>query len=114
MKIGSRLKELRKNLGWTQTELADKAELAYIQVGRYENEKAVPSVEVLAKLASALNTTTDFIINGSAGEQASLRIKDKELLHLFNSVDELEQEDKNIVKVFLDALVTKRRLQQLT
>jgi transcriptional regulator with XRE-family HTH domain len=113
MKISSHIKELRKALGWTQTELANKAGLAYAQVGRYENKKSVPTIEVLVKLANALNTTTDYLINGATGEQASQHIKDIELLHLFSSVDELEQEDKNIVKVFLDALVTKRKLQKI-
>ena len=44
---------------------------------------------------------------------ASSLLKDKELLNLFKSVEQLSDEDKNMIKTFLDALVTKRKIQSL-
>lgn len=61
--------------------------MTYIQIGRYETKKANPSSDVLQKTARALNTTTDYLMNGSADEMASSQLQDKELLNLFKSVE---------------------------
>lgn len=113
MHVGERIKELRIKLGLTQSTLAEKVGLSYIQIGRYEGKKATPSSDVLQKLAMALNTTTDFLMNGSSDEAASAQLNDKELLNLFRSVEKLDSDDKNLVKTFLDALITKRQIQKL-
>ena len=113
MQLASNIKRLRKKLGWTQAELAQKADLAPVQFGRYENGKSVPTIEVLIKLATALDSTIDFLVFGHTAEQAVKQIQDQELLKLFSSVEELESEDKKVVKILIDALITKRKLQKL-
>jgi transcriptional regulator with XRE-family HTH domain len=114
MTIGARIKELRNKKGWTQKDLGNKVGLTYIQIGRYEKLKATPSSDVLQRIAQVLDTTGDYLMNGSAGEQANQQIKDKELLQLFTEIEVLEEEDKKMVKLFLGALITKRKLQQIT
>jgi transcriptional regulator with XRE-family HTH domain len=111
--VGERIKNLRVQAGMTQANLAAKVGLTYVQIGRYEKRGAVPSADVLAKLASALNTTTDFLMHGSAQDKASAQINDNELLSLFRSVEKMSNEDKACIKTMIDALVTKRQLQQL-
>jgi transcriptional regulator with XRE-family HTH domain len=113
MNIGERIKSLRNKKGWTQKDLAQKVGLTYIQIGRYEKQKAMPSSDVLQKIAAVLDTTADFLMNGSTGDQAHQNIKDKELLQLFEEVEALESEDKKMIKLFLNALVTKRKLQAI-
>lgn len=34
--IGQRLKELRTKMGFTQSDLAEKVSMTYVQIGRYE------------------------------------------------------------------------------
>jgi len=111
--VGERIKSLRSQAGLTQNDLAAKVGLTYVQIGRYEKRGAVPSSDVLAKLANALNTTTDFLMHGSADDKASSQINDNELLSLFRSVEKMNNEDKSVIKTVIDALVTKRQLQQL-
>ena len=84
-----------------------------MQIGRYEKRGAVPSADVLAKLADALNTTTDFLMHGSAQDKAANLITDNELLNLFRSVERMNEQDKSCIKTMIDALVTKRQVQQL-
>ena len=43
----------------------------------------------------------------------SLPLSDKELLKQYKQVEQLNQEDKHLVKTFIDAFLTKRQLQQL-
>jgi len=68
---------------------------------------------LLKRLADALNTTTDYLMDGNTDEAASEKIRDKELLNLFKEVEKLDNKDKNMIKTFLDALVTKRHIQHL-
>lgn len=113
MHVGERIKELRTKAGLTQSDLAILVEMTYIQIGRYETKKANPSSDVLQKIAQALNTTTDYLMNGSTDEMANSQLQDKELLNLFRSVEQLGNEDKQMIKTFLDALVTKRKVQAM-
>lgn len=112
--MGQRIKSLRTLAGYTQQDLATKVGITYVQIGRYEARNAMPSSDTLAKIANTLNTTTDYLMNGQTDEQASKQIKDKELLGLFKSIDELSNKDKEMVKLFLGSLVTKRQLQKIS
>jgi len=113
MSIGNRIKELRTRLKMTQTDLANKVGLSYIQVGRYETQKSKPSSEILQKLATALETTTDYLMNGGSDEVVTAQLTDKELLSQFKEVEKLNKEDKYLIKTFIDAFITKRKIQNL-
>ncbi len=109
MTLGDRIKQLRKALNLTQQQLADKVGVTYIQIGRYETAKSNASADVLQKIAGALNTTTDYLMNGANEDQLS----DKELLNQFKEVQLLSEEDKHLIKTFIDAFLTKKKIQQL-
>lgn len=113
MGIGERIKDLRTKKKLTQSDLAKLVGLSYIQVGRYETEKSNPSSDVLQKIAHALGTTNDFLMNGATNEMASSQLSDKELLNQFKAVEQLSPEDKNLIKTFIDAFITKRQIQKL-
>lgn len=113
MEIGTRIKELRVAKKLTQTELAKIVGLSYIQIGRYETQKSNPSSEVLQKLATALDTTTDFLMQGNTDDIVSAQLTDKELLNQFKEVEKLNSEDKHLIKTFIDAFLTKRQIQRL-
>lgn len=113
MNIGDRIKEIRLSKKMTQAQLAKLVGLTYIQIGRYEKQKSNPSSDVLQRLADALGTSTDFLMNGNSQQIAATKITDRELLNLFQAIEQLEDEDKNMVKTFLDALITKRQIQRL-
>ena len=72
-----------------------------------------PSADILNKLADALETTTDFLMNGSQDAIASAQLSDKELLKQFREVEKMSEEDKHLVKTFIDAFITKKKVQQL-
>jgi len=113
MTVGERIKELRGQKKLTQTELGKLVGLTYIQIGRYETNKSNPSADVLHRLAAALDTTTDFLMKGTEDEAVAAQLTDKELLKQFKQVEQLSPEDKNLIKTFIDAFLTKRHIQQL-
>ena len=47
----NRIKELRKQFGYTQQELADKINGAKSTIAMYENESRKPSIEILIRLS---------------------------------------------------------------
>jgi len=111
--VGERIKELRTQKKLTQSDLAKAVGLTYIQVGRYETQKSNPSADVLSKLADALETTADYLMNGSQDDVVSAQLTDKELLKQFKAVEQLDADDKHLVKTFIDAFLTKRQVQKL-
>jgi len=113
MAIGERIKELRVQKKLTQTDLAKLVKLTYIQIGRYEANKSNPSADVLQRLAHALDTKNELIMKGTEDEAVAAQLSDKELLKQYKQVEQLNQEDKHLVKTFIDAFLTKRQLQQL-
>jgi len=109
MTVGERIKQLRKEAELTQQQLADKVGITYIQIGRYETAKSNASADALQKIAEALSTTTDFLMSGGNAEQLS----DKELLQQFKEVELMNDQDKHLIKTFIDAFLTKRKVQKL-
>jgi transcriptional regulator with XRE-family HTH domain len=63
-KLGKKIKKLRTNLGLSQDELARKADVPYTTLTKIETGVIKkPSVYVVAKIAKALNTKLDDLIN---------------------------------------------------
>lgn len=62
-KISDFISNKRKELGMTQAEVAEKLNISFQAVSKWENG-ALPNVEVLVELAKVLNTTVDEILMG--------------------------------------------------
>jgi transcriptional regulator with XRE-family HTH domain len=74
MTIGDRIKELRTQKQLTQSTLAGMVGLTYVQIGRYETHKSTPSSDILQKLANALDTIADFLMNGSNNDVVAAQL----------------------------------------
>ncbi len=53
--VGENIKKFRKQMGFTQKELADRLGCAEITIRQYESNKREPSIEQLGKIADILN-----------------------------------------------------------
>ena len=112
--FAERLKTLRKQHSFSQTELGKRVGIHYTHVGRYEAGRAKPTAETLQKLAAALGVTTDYLIEGATNDSAAGRLADKELLSLFQQVEELNNEDKHVVKRLLQSFLTMNKISEMT
>ena len=56
------IKFFREELGLTQQQLADKAEISSKAVGRYEHGSRVPSVEIAKRIATALGISVNELL----------------------------------------------------
>lgn len=66
--IGKRIAARRKVLRLTQTQVEEKADLAYKYLSNIERGVSIPSTEVIMRLAIALETTPDEFLVGSVRE----------------------------------------------
>lgn len=62
MTFGNRLKELRKAKGLTQIEISKDINFSQSAITAYENGKREPNFEVLQKLATYFNVSTDYLL----------------------------------------------------
>ena len=60
--FGKRLKELRKAKGYTIEQFADMVGISKSTLGYYENDKRMPDIEILARIADTLNVNADYLI----------------------------------------------------
>lgn len=60
--LGKRLRELRKENGYTIEQLADMVGISKSTLGYYENDKRMPDIEILARIANVLNVNADYLI----------------------------------------------------
>ena len=72
-----KIKEFRKAAGLTQAQLGSMVGASAVSISLYETGKQSPDVEMLMKLADALNTSVDAIIghnqSSSSDESADFR-----------------------------------------
>ena len=60
--FGKRLTELRKANGYTIEQFADMVGISKSTLGYYENDKRMPDIEILARIADTLNVNADYLI----------------------------------------------------
>lgn len=83
--LGQRIAELRKKVGLTQNELADKLMVSNKAVSKWESDNGNPSIEFLPELSKILNCTIDFLLMGADNTQdAKLPLQ----LNLDNNISE--------------------------
>lgn len=73
---GDRLKQIRIYRGHTQESLAELLGIGNRQIWRYENGETEPDGEMIARIARALDITTDYLLGLSDDPQPELQSND--------------------------------------
>lgn len=106
------LKKSRTQKGISQEELSKKISIHPVQFSRYERGQSVPSIEVVQKIADALEVSIDQLVYGDQDNKAEQSISDRELLSMFKKVQLLSERQKETVKDFLSSYILKNDLKQ--
>lgn len=102
-----KIKELREEKSWTQSELAKKINSTNKNIWAYENNIASPSIDTLIKLSQIFNVSIDYLVgraddfgNVTVSGQESDRLPNDEqrLIHAYRRLDNLDK-----VKLIEDA-----------
>lgn len=62
MGLGERLRRLREDRGWTQTEVADRLNVSSVTVNRYESGERNPGFDTLIALADLFRVSVDYLL----------------------------------------------------
>jgi transcriptional regulator with XRE-family HTH domain len=110
--LAERVRQLRKQHGWSQAELAERIGADPAQISRYEGGRITPSAEAVVKLAEVFDVSCDYLLVDDAPRRP-FRSADDALGDRLAKVAELTDEDLVLVTSFIDALATKSRLKAL-
>lgn len=72
IKVGNFIMEKRKSLGMTQQQLADKLNISFQAILKWENGTTYPNIEILRDLAIVLDVSVDEILAGSERDEDGL------------------------------------------
>lgn len=106
MEFSERLKELRKQAGLTQVELAGKLGIVQSSYADWERGKKKPTQENLVKIAQILNVSVDYLVGNS--EEKTDELDNIELLFRMNSKG-LSDEEKKVFKKELIEFMEERK-----
>jgi len=113
MAPAGRVKALRAERGWSQTNLANRITAAPAQVSRYESGRTAPSADTVTRLAETFGVSTGYLLIDDAPRRP-FRSAEDALGDRLATIAELDPPDAALVLSFIDALVTKTRLRRLT
>lgn len=113
MPLGERIKELRKELAWSQGDLAERIGSDARQVSRYENGRITPSLDALARIAETLNVSLDYLVFDDAARRP-LHTPTTGIEDRLQAIAELNDTDRDTITNTIDALTTRARLRTIT
>lgn len=93
--IGKRIAHRRKELGLKQSEVEEKADLSQKYLSNIERSISIPSIEVIMRLALALDTTPDEFLVGT------LQTNDDEWKNVSEQLRNMSPRQLSLAKSFL-------------
>lgn len=81
MVFGEKLKNLRKDKGWSQEELAEKIFVSRQSVSKWENGQNYPSIEIIIKLSDLFGVTIDELLRSDEDLKEKVINDSKQLAH---------------------------------
>ena len=96
MSFPERLSSLRKELGFTQQQMADKIGMHVSQMKRYESGASQPTIEVFRRIALALNVSVDMLLF-----EPNERGPDERLKLQFEAVSKLDEKEREAVETMI-------------
>ena len=68
-KIGKMIKEIRKNNNLTQADLANKYNVTYQAVSKWENGKNIPDISILKQMSKDFNIDINDLLDGETSKK---------------------------------------------
>jgi len=109
--LGERIRKIRREKDWSQTELAERAYIHRKMVCRYETGVSTPSAESLRKIAAALGVTTDFLLTDPVERLPGVKIDDDELLGYMEEIKKMGDLQKMVLKELIKAMIFTQKMK---
>jgi len=98
--IGKKINTLRKEKGWSQTDLAKAIDASRDIIGKYERGENSPSIEMAVKLSDALNVSVDYLL----GKERFAKY-DKETVQRLQEIQNLDDRTRDTLFSIIDTFV---------
>ena len=98
--VGKRINDIRKCRGYSREKLSEMADISVQFLADIEKGRKSMTVSTLRRVASALNVTTDYIVNGS--ESASENVQIDEMLASLSAYNRRQAE--RLLAVFVETV----------
>jgi transcriptional regulator with XRE-family HTH domain len=106
--FGQKILEIRRQRNITQQELGKIIGVDKRVISKYEKGSTVPSVKVALQIATALDTSLDYLM----GSDKALFIDDNEVIQLLKNYNGLTDDVKLTVKNMLKALTIYNKVSE--
>lgn len=103
MKIGDKIRDLRKEQGLSQVELASRAGIASAFLGQLERNLKSPTVKTLLKIAGALNISVGELFSGPVNDENIE--KEAAIRHIRFQLNDFSNEELNEISMILESMV---------
>ena len=113
MRVAENIIRLRKEKGWSQTELGQKIGSHLTHINRIETGKYMPSLEALVKIAEVFQVPLDYLVFSDEGSYTPIKIEDEPLAERMKLVNNLSEEDRKVVVRVIDAILTEKKMLDL-
>ena len=109
MGFAEKLKTLRTEKSWSQSDLAERSGLTTLMISKYETGRASPPMDNLSSLARELGVTVDYLISDNVPRDGRVEVRDVELYEYMQLAQDLGEEDRAALKHMVKALVSHRQ-----
>ena len=106
----NRIKQLRKEFGFTQQDLANKLNCSKSIIGLYESELRKPSMEILLKLSRVFNCNIEYLL-GTSAVRSVYDLDDLDIA-FSNGIKGLNDENKKTLKNVMKGLLLQQQLDE--
>lgn len=108
MEFSERLKNLRKQAGFTQVDVANKLGISQQAYASWERGSKKPTQDNLVKIAQILNVSVDYLVGNL--HETSDELDDIELLFRMNSKGLTDEEKKTFKKELIEFMEERKKL----
>ena len=112
MRLPEKIKILRKKVGLSQQDLADKVGIHITHLSRLENGHLQPSLDAVRKLMDIFEVSADYLLNDDT-ETYEVKINDKSLAEKIRLIDTLEEKEREALSQVIDSMLTKQRMRKV-
>lgn len=103
--IGQRLVRLRKERGYTQTEIANKIGITQKLISDYELDKLRPHPDMTIRFAMAYKVTTDEILGLKDIKPSNESKSSQKIIRRLNKIEALPQSQQKFILKTIDSLI---------
>ena len=111
MKFNEKIKALRKNMNFSQQDLAAKLHIHVTHLSKMENGHLTPSIDIVQRMMKVFAVSADQLLNDN--QNSVVEIQNHELNEQLALISQLDEDEKNALVKIINSMLTKKRMKDL-